>query len=121
MTRVAGALAICTLVWASAAFSQAQSTPVKPIRVAPTDAQQRYPTRPIRLLTAAVGGGADFAARLIAQGLSTNLGERVIVDNRGIISAEIAARANPDGHTLLLYGKRRPRSSPGSTRSWCGF
>jgi len=68
------------------------------------DAAEAYPTRPIRLVTGEVGGGGDFAARIIAQGLSTSLGQRVVVDNRGFISAEIAARATPDGYTLLLYG-----------------
>ena len=68
------------------------------------DAAENYPIRPIRLVTGEVGGGGDFAARIIAQGLSTSLGERVVVDNRGLISAEIAARATPDGYTLLLYG-----------------
>jgi tripartite-type tricarboxylate transporter receptor subunit TctC len=67
-------------------------------------AAENYPTRPIRMLTGEAGGGGDFAARLIAQELSVYLGERVVVDNRGLISAEIAARATPDGYTLLLYG-----------------
>lgn len=65
---------------------------------------QHYPTKPIRLLTAEAGGGADFAARLIAQQLSASLRERVVVDNRGIMAVEIAARANADGYTLVLYG-----------------
>jgi tripartite-type tricarboxylate transporter receptor subunit TctC len=66
---------------------------------------QAYPTKPIRMLTAEVGGGSDFAARLIAQGLSTNLGEQVVVDNRGGggLVADIVAKAPPDGYTLLLY------------------
>ncbi len=68
---------------------------------------QSYPSKPIRIVTAQVGGGNDFAARLIAQGLSRNLGQSVIVDNRGgsvIISADLVAKALPDGYTLLLYG-----------------
>ena len=66
---------------------------------------QSYPYKPIRLLTAQVGGGADFAARIIAPALSGNLGQQVIVDNRpsGVIPAEIVAKAQPDGYTLLLY------------------
>jgi len=66
---------------------------------------QNFPTKPIRLLTAQLGGGSDFAARIVAQGLSLNLGQQVIVDNRvgGVIIADIAARAQPDGYTLLLY------------------
>lgn len=68
---------------------------------------QNYPTRPIRLVTAEPGGGNDFAARLIVQGLGGSLGQSMIVDNRGgaggIIAAEAVARAQPDGYTLLLY------------------
>ena len=66
---------------------------------------QDYPSKPIRIVTTNAGGGADFVARLIAQGLITNLRQSVIVDNRpgsAIISGEIVARANPDGYTLLV-------------------
>jgi hypothetical protein len=65
---------------------------------------QDYPVKPVRMVTAEPGGGNDFAARLIAQGLAGELGQRIIVDNRGIGAAEIAAKAPPDGYTLLLYG-----------------
>jgi len=68
---------------------------------------QDYPRRPIRLVTAEPGGGNDFAARLIVQGLGSSLGQPMIVDNRGgaggIIAADIVAKAQPDGYTLLLY------------------
>jgi tripartite-type tricarboxylate transporter receptor subunit TctC len=69
---------------------------------------QNYPNRPIRIVTAEVGGGIDFTVRAIAQGgLSQRLGQQVIVDNRGgaggAIAAEIVARAPPDGYTLLVY------------------
>jgi tripartite-type tricarboxylate transporter receptor subunit TctC len=66
---------------------------------------QSYPTRPIRLLTAGAAGGSDIAARVIAQGLSAKLGEPVVVDTRvgGAIIAEIAAKAAPDGYTVLVY------------------
>lgn len=72
--------------------------------MAPCAAAQEYPLKPLRIVTAEPGGGNDFAARLIAQGLSGELGQRVLVDNRGISAAEIAARAPADGYTLLLYG-----------------
>jgi tripartite-type tricarboxylate transporter receptor subunit TctC len=65
---------------------------------------QAYPNKPIRIVTAAVGGGSDFTSRLIAQGISVPLGQPVIVDNRsvGISAPEIVAKALPDGHTLLF-------------------
>jgi tripartite-type tricarboxylate transporter receptor subunit TctC len=67
-------------------------------------AADSYPSRPIRFVTAAVGGGNDFAARVIAQGLSANLGQQVIVDNRGgsHIPQLIVSKATPDGYTLLV-------------------
>src|SRR5688572_183045 len=64
---------------------------------------QNYPNRPVRLVTGGVGGGADFVARLLAQGLSPSLGQQVIVDNRASnISPQVAAKALPDGYTLLV-------------------
>jgi tripartite-type tricarboxylate transporter receptor subunit TctC len=70
-------------------------------------AADTYPTRPIRIVTAAAAGGIDFAARILAQGLTSALGQQVIVDNRGgsaVIAAEVVAGAPADGHTLLYYG-----------------
>lgn len=68
---------------------------------------QNYPVKPVRIVTAEPGGGNDFAARVLAQGLTRSLGQQVLVDNRGgaggAIAAEIAAKAQPDGYTLLLY------------------
>jgi tripartite-type tricarboxylate transporter receptor subunit TctC len=70
-------------------------------------AAQTYPERPVRLIVASgVGGGLDFVARLVGPKLGYGLGQIVVVDNRagasGSIAAEQAARATPDGHTLLL-------------------
>ena len=65
---------------------------------------QSYPTKVVRIITAAAGGGSDFAARLIAAPLGPALGQQVIVDNRGVIAADVAAKAAPDGYTLLLSG-----------------
>jgi len=69
-----------------------------------TVAAQNFPNRPVRIVTSGVGGGTDFVARLIAHGLTENLGQRVIVENRasGVIPGEIVFKATPDGHTLLL-------------------
>ena len=66
---------------------------------------QDYPVKPIRLLTAGAGGGSDITARVIAQGLGARLAQPVVVDTRvgGVIIAEIAAKAYPDGYTLLVY------------------
>src|SRR5262245_4257201 len=67
---------------------------------------QDYPTRPVRLVTAEVGGGHDLTARLIAQGLTAQLGQQFIVENRAgaAIAGPYVAKATPDGHTLLIYG-----------------
>jgi tripartite-type tricarboxylate transporter receptor subunit TctC len=67
---------------------------------------QTYPTRPIRLIIAVPpGGAADFTARIVAHKLSEALGQNVVGENRGgaggTIASEIAAKATPDGHTLL--------------------
>ena len=67
-------------------------------------ATANYPSRPIRIVTSEPGGGNDILARIIAEGFNTALPQRAIVDNRGIVAVEIAARATPDGHTLLVYG-----------------
>ena len=65
---------------------------------------QGYPVKPVRIITAATGGGSDFAARLIATPLTAALGQQVIVDNRGVVAADIAAKVPPDGYSLLLIG-----------------
>jgi len=67
---------------------------------------QDFPNRPIRIVTAEAGGGLDLASRVLAQGLTRNLGQQVIVENRptGIVVGEIVAKATPNGHTLLVTG-----------------
>jgi tripartite-type tricarboxylate transporter receptor subunit TctC len=65
---------------------------------------QPYPSKPVRFVTSEPGGGNDIIARILAEGLTTSLGQRFIVDNRGIVAAEIAKNSNPDGYTLLVYG-----------------
>lgn len=67
---------------------------------------QAFQDRPIRIVTAEAGAGADLVARVLAPGLTAALGKQVIVENRGgsvVIPAGIVARASPDGHTMLLY------------------
>jgi len=66
-----------------------------------------YPSKPIRFLVGFPPGGTnDIVARVIAPKLGENLGQQVIVDNRGgantAIATEIGARAVPDGYTILL-------------------
>jgi tripartite-type tricarboxylate transporter receptor subunit TctC len=64
---------------------------------------QTYPLKPVRILTSAPGGASDRVSRLIAQALSSRLGQQIIVDNRpGILAIEAAAKAAPDGYTLLV-------------------
>jgi tripartite-type tricarboxylate transporter receptor subunit TctC len=72
--------------------------------MASTVLAQSYPSRPVRFVTSAVGGGNDFAARLIANGLTASLGQQVIVDNRGgaHIPVLMVSKATPDGHTILV-------------------
>ena len=70
-------------------------------------AAQQYPTRPVTIVTPfSAGSGADIVARQIANGLTADLGERFIVDNRsgagGNIGTQLVSRANPDGYTLVL-------------------
>jgi tripartite-type tricarboxylate transporter receptor subunit TctC len=65
---------------------------------------QLQPNKPIRLVTSGIGGGTDFAARLLASGLTASLGQPVIVENRGssVVPGDSVAKASPDGHTLLV-------------------
>jgi len=67
---------------------------------------QTYPARPIRLMAAGVGGGNDFIARLLADKLGEQVGQRFVVENRpgagGIVATQQVAKAAPDGYTLLI-------------------
>ena len=70
------------------------------------DAQQTYPSKPIRLIVAAPpGGSATTVARIIGQKLSESWGQQVLVDNRGganaIIGTEALIKSPPDGYTIL--------------------
>jgi tripartite-type tricarboxylate transporter receptor subunit TctC len=65
-----------------------------------------YPDKPIRMIVAfAAGGGSDLGARILAQKLTQSMGQQVVVDNRagaaGNLGHELAARATPDGYTIL--------------------
>ena len=81
-----------------------------------------YPSRPIRFIVPFTPGGAsDILARAIGQKLAENWGQQIVVDNRpgagGNIGAGIAAKAVPDGHTLLLGYVGTLAINPGLYRS----
>jgi len=70
-------------------------------------AAQPYPNQPIRMISPfPPGGSVDITARLIAEPLAAQLGTRIVIDNRsgasGNIGMEAAARAKPDGYTIVL-------------------
>src|SRR2546425_654883 len=68
---------------------------------------QPYPTKPVRLIVPfAPGGSNDIMARLIGQKFGEAFGQQFVVDNRagasGIVGTDIAAKAPPDGYTVLM-------------------
>jgi tripartite-type tricarboxylate transporter receptor subunit TctC len=70
---------------------------------------QSFPSKPITLVTPfAAGGSPDALVRALAQELTADTGQTVIVDNKpgasSILAAQTVAKANPDGHTLLISG-----------------
>ena len=74
-----------------------------------SSAHAQYPNRPIRLIAAqSAGSSLDTIVRIVTPKLSDVLGQQVVVDNRGgaggTIGVELAARAAPDGYTLLVAG-----------------
>ena len=84
----------------------------------PALAQPNYPTKPIRMIVPFPPGGPnDILGRVVATNLSQQLGQQVVVDNRGgaggIIGAEIAARSAADGYTILLSGTASMAINPG--------
>ena len=77
------------------------------LAIAPVAMAQTYPNKPIRLIVPdAPGGSPDVLGRLLAQKLSESMGQAVVVENRpgaaGLLAAEMAARAAPDGYTLFM-------------------
>ena len=77
------------------------------VTAAPAWAQADYPQRPVRMVIPfAPGGASDFVGRIMQAKMSEVLGQQIVIDNRtgaaGNIGVEVAARASPDGYTLLL-------------------
>ena len=78
---------------------------------------QDFPSKPVRIVTAAAGGTGDFTTRTLAKGIFDSVGWTVIVDNRpgGLSAIENVVKAPPDGYTLLvdslafLVGPLRPK------------
>jgi tripartite-type tricarboxylate transporter receptor subunit TctC len=69
-------------------------------------AQQKFPAKPVRIVVPfSAGGSTDSLARMIAQKMSENWGQAVVIENRtgagGAIGTALVAKATPDGHTLL--------------------
>jgi tripartite-type tricarboxylate transporter receptor subunit TctC len=100
-TQAAALVCIATLAGLPAASAHAQT----------------YPTKPVRIVVAqAAGAQSDLFARLLGQKLGESLGQSVISDPRpgagGVIGAEIAARAAPDGYTLLMGTNSTHGSNP---------
>jgi tripartite-type tricarboxylate transporter receptor subunit TctC len=68
-------------------------------------AQDKYPSRPVRIVASTPGGGNDFLARIVAPPLGNAIGQQIIVDNRpSRLVGGIAARSTPDGYTLVVGG-----------------
>jgi tripartite-type tricarboxylate transporter receptor subunit TctC len=70
-------------------------------------AQTAFPSRPLRIVVPnAPGGAADLTARSVGQAMSAALGQPVVIENKpgagGVVAGETVARAEPDGHTMLL-------------------
>ncbi len=102
-------LALCGAVLAGG-YSQAMA------QAASTGSGQAFPTKPIRIVVPfPAGGTTDVVARLVAQRMSESMGQPVVVDNRGgaggALGADIVAKSNPDGYTLLMHNITFPLSS----------
>src|SRR6185312_212669 len=80
---------------------------ILPLVFAPLTFAQTYPSKPIRFLVGFPPAGTnDIVARLVAARVSEQIGQQMVVENRGgantAIATELGARATPDGYTILL-------------------
>src|SRR5438045_9523273 len=83
---------------------------------------QPYPSHPVRMIVPyAAGGASDVTARIVAAHLGERLKQPIVVENRtgagGAIGAEVAAKATPDGYTVLLGAASGVGSPPVGARS----
>ena len=95
-TCVRAPLALLLFALSAQAFAQGPAASV-----------MNYPAKPIRFIVPfAAGGGTDFMTRLFGQKMSEAWGQQVVADNRpgaaGILGTDIAAKAVPDGYTLVM-------------------
>jgi len=102
VTRLLGA-AVCAVAMTSFGLLQ-------------TAIAQDYPTKPIRIVVPfPPGGTTDIIARIVGQRMSESMGQPVVVDNRGgaggSLGADLVAKANPDGYTVLMANITFPLSS----------
>ena len=99
-----------SLSWLALLFASTAA----PAQSAFTGSGQTYPNKAVRMVVpfAAGAGSNDIMARLVAQKLSDNFGQQVVVDNRpgasGIIGTDIVAKAQPDGYTVLMRSLTLP-------------
>ena len=87
------------------------------VLAAPQGRAADYPTRPIKLIVPyAAGGPSDVQARMVGEYLGRDLKQNVVIENKagaqGAIGAEAAARADPDGYTLVFLGVIGVRAQP---------
>jgi tripartite-type tricarboxylate transporter receptor subunit TctC len=96
-----------SISWAVTACAMLAALAAQAAQTPSTGSGQGFPSKPVRLIIgSAPGSGPDIIARLMADHLYGAWGQRVVVDSRpgvaGIISAELALRANPDGYTWMM-------------------
>ena len=82
---------------------------------------QSYPNKPIRFIVPFPPGATDVLARIVGSMLAEPLGQPVVIDNRpgagGLIGIESAAKARPDGYTIVIGSAGRSPAAPAFTRN----